>query len=528
MFHSHFPPKWAFITGLFLLLGFVGENYGVAQPVQGPRFPQSPRYPSPVPQPVPAPPGNNIEHLRPQGNDYSAESLRRFHQAVQAPYGPDIRNVPLDVKAEYQEWVLTRYHWTPWNHVNPRVLLPAQPGQPIEYGYGGDNSTWNGVFLGTLSYKYAVTKNPDTLHKIRRLLHGMHFFIHVTGQPGLPARLVLKREAPLEDCNQLYTTPEGVKYYYRSDAAKGTLNQIIGGYCVMMMLAGDDLPPLEKQMARDDLLAMVYHLVSHDYRLTERDGKHTKYGDIRPLIGSQSVPFNAQVAYMVVATGAYFPGGDQRANKRVKQEFDRLRAKHHVYYESPSKTWLPLILPQRVGDNPIVKGMNDRNHVCNAAYWGLMLERWAAKREGRKIYKDFSYQLGRTMFWTMHNIQNQGNALCNFMWAGILSDPEMFGHIIPNNHHATQHQVGWLKEVGMEQLRRFPVDRFFEPGKKVETKIAQWVDARRKHDAYLWKADPFARWEPNGEKANNHIASLDFLHAYWLMRYWQLDQVKHP
>ena len=503
-------PQMGRLLGLSLV--FAGELF--AQPVQGPRFPQNPQ--SPVSPPM------ALETLRPAGADYTAESLRRFHRAFQAQYGAASRDVPLEAKAEHLEWALTRYHWTPFNQINPRVILPEQVGPLPEYRYGADISTWNGAFLAALSYKYAVTKSPETLQKIARLLDGMHFFLEVTGQPGLPARCVLRQEAPVADCNLPYTAADGTKYFYRSDPAKGTLNQIIGGYCVMMMLAWNDLPPDKQRMARDDLAAMVHHLIAHDYRLTERDGKRTSYGDIRPLIGSQSIPFNAQVAYLIVATGAYFPGSDPAAHRRIQKEFARLRDEHHVYYEKPHKTWLPLLLPQRIGDNPLVKGMNDRNHVLNAAYWGLMLERWAARTEGRKLHGDFCYQLGRTMFWTIRHIQNDGNALCNLMWAGILSDPQMFAHLIPQNPEATRHQVVWLKDVAVEQLRRFPVDRFYEPGEEFKTPVAQWVDAREKHDSYLWKGDPKERWISNGQTSNIHIASLDFLHAYWLMRYWGL------
>ena len=83
--------------------------------------------------------------------------------------------------------------------------------------------------------------------------------------------------------------------------------------------------------------------------------------------------------------------------------------------------------------------------------------------------------------------------------------------------------MNWLKDIAVEQLRRFPVDRFYEPGEKEETPVAQWVDAREKQDSYLWKADAKERWKPNGETSNIHVASLDFLHAFWLMRYWHLD-----
>ena len=47
----------------------------------------------------------------------------------------------------------------------------------------------------------------------------------------------------------------------------------------MMMYVHDDLPKDVRRMARDDMHAMVLHLVNHDYRLTERGGHKTRYGD---------------------------------------------------------------------------------------------------------------------------------------------------------------------------------------------------------------------------------------------------------
>lgn len=130
--------------GLLLGLSLVFAEELFAQPVQGPRFPQNPQ--SPISPPM------ALEALRPTGADYTAESLRRFHRAFQAQYGGTARDVPLAAKAEHLEWALVRYHWTPFNQINPRVILPEQIGPLPEYRYGADISTWNGTFLAALSY----------------------------------------------------------------------------------------------------------------------------------------------------------------------------------------------------------------------------------------------------------------------------------------------------------------------------------------------------------------------------------------
>ena len=468
-------------------------------------------------------PSHRVDHLlalRPQGKDFSRPSLERFYAAFEETYGPTYRDVPLEAKAELYEWALERYHWTPWDQVLPRVILSDDPNAEIGWHQGADISTWNGALLAALSYKYAVTREPETLEKIARLLRGLHLFLKVTDEMGLPARCVMKTKQG--DVNRQFIDENGEEFWFRSDAAKGTLNQIVGGFAVMMLLAYPDLPPEVQAQARFDLQEMAYHLIRHDYKLTERDGKHTKYGNLTPRVGSTGVPFNAQVAYSVIATATIFEGPDEGKQRKILKHMQDLRGKHHVYYESPLRH---IILPQRIGASPFVKGMNDRNHVCNAAYIGLFLERYDAVKNNRPLDSRLCYELGRTMYWTLRELENHRNALINFQWAGILNDRELFPRVLKEGEYQqTVEQVGRLHADGMEQLRRFPINRFGTEGEEAESPTPLWVDARKRHDAYLWKSDAFQAWQSNGQTTPTHIASIDFLHAYWLMRYWGLDR----
>ncbi len=466
---------------------------------------------------------NRVDHLlalRPKGTDFSRPSLERFYAAFEEAYGPTYREVPLEAKAELYEWALERYHWTPWDQVLPRVILSDNPSDGIGWHQGADISTWNGALLAALSYKYAVRREPETLEKIARLLRGLHLFLKVTDEMGLPARCVMKTRQG--DVNRHFVDEHGEEFWFRSDAAKGTLNQLVGGFAVMMLLAYPDLPPDVQAQARFDLQEMAFHLIRHDYKLTERDGEHTKYGNLTPRVGSTGVPFNAQVAYMVIAAATIFEGPDEGKQRKILQHMQDLRGRHHVYYESPLRH---IVLPQRIGSSVFVKGMNDRNHVCNAAYIGLFLERYDAIKNNRPLDSRFCYELGRTMFWTLRHLENHRNALINFQWVGILSDPELFPRILKENEQQEIfRQLARLHADGMEQLHRFPINRFGTEGQEVETSTPLWVDARKRHDAYLWKSDAFQAWQSNGQTTPTHIASIDFLHAYWLMRYWQLDR----
>ena len=451
------------------------------------------------------------------GDDYTPQALREQEAAARARYGGSERDLPLDVKAEFFEWQLWRYHRTPFKQVYNAARLPGERGKPSACLPGSDTSTWNGALLAALSYKYAVTKDAATLARIGELLEGLHLFFAITTMPGLPARTMTADAALATPEMQPGVGPDGAQYFYRADPAKGTVNQIACGYAAMRMHAYNDLPPATQAMAQGDLTAMVLHVIDRDYHLTHRDGKRTTYGDLTPVIGSIGVPFNGQLAYHIVALGNAFPPADAEQKRRIDEEFHRLRVKHHVYYEDGFN----LVQPQRVAASSLLKGMNDRNHAINAAFSGLWLE-IAQARAGRPLDRNFVYELGQTMCFGMERIGSDGNALCNFMWAALIADAEVFEAMVrrrPENARAlARHALG----DGVEQLRRFKLDRFSYPGRVVPAGRPLWVD-QRPSDDYQWKADPPLAFQATGPASDTMFCAIDYLYAYWMMRHYRLD-----
>ncbi len=180
-----------------------------------------------------------------------------------------------------------------------------------------------------------------------------------------------------------------------------------------------------------------------------------------------------------------------------------------------------MILPQRVGASPFVKGVNDRNHVATAAYVSLLLERWAAKKQGREVDGRFVYQMGRTLYWTARYLEPHRHSLCNFMWVGVLRDPVLGPHLLPARARKFElRRAQRLVAQGIEQLRHFPLDRFVYEGRALKTRAPQWVDLRRSDD-FQWKADPYHRWV-HSRRTRQTTCATDFLLAYWMMRYWRL------
>jgi hypothetical protein len=458
---------------------------------------------------------------RPPPEDRSADSLRAYTKALVAAYGGRDRGMPLAVKAEHYAWQIERYHGSSYGQVQPRVVLPSEPDGSVEIQYGADTSTWNGSFLAALSYEYAVTRSPEVLSRIVRLLEGLHFFQVVTGQPGLAARCVLPGDEPVRRARLRYDAPDGTPYVYRSDPAKGTYNQLLLGYATLRMLAYDALPASAQDLARNDLHALVLHLLDHDYRLTGSDGTRTPYGNLTPSFAGLGLPFNAQVAYLALATGHAFPARDEAVGRRIAAEHERLR-RGRVYYEIP---WIhPLIRPQHVGRSVFIK-FNDQNHVANAAYVGLALELHEATRSGRAPDTSFLYELGRTLYWTTRAMDGERNSLVNFMWAGLLEDPTVAEALLRDGQERDRVRVDRLVGNGLEQLRRFPLDRFRPKGRYEETEELHWVN-QYKPDAYYWKVDPHSRWVVEGPTTDLLTSAIDYLHAYWLMRHFRLED--HP
>ncbi len=458
----------------------------------------------------------------PVAGDDSGESLANYLDRLHTHLGAADRELPLAWKAEFFEWLLWRYHFTPYQQAITSIDLADVSGQRPLWLAGRDDATWNGALLAALSYKYAATEDPATLAHIADLLQGMHFFFEVTGQPGYAARCVVYENAPPREEMTDYVAPDGTRYRYMYGPAKGTYNQLAGGYATMMMYAFDDLPSDVQRLARDDVTDLVLHVVDHNYKLTDRNGQRSPYGDLTPIFASVGVPFNAQVTYQIIALGHYFAGGDENQKARIEEAFHNLRDKHHVYYEHP---WRNLIQPQRIGGSPFVKGMNDRNHVTNAAFVSLAMDIHMARRAETPLDGDFLYRMGRTGYHSMNYLDGQHNALCGFMWAALLNDTEAFELIINRKPNSARALMERNLLDGVEHLRRFPLDRFIYEGADSRAEHPVWIDQYRP-DAYHWKNDSHSIFTRTGPRKARLVSAIDFLHAYWLFRAHGLDQ--HP
>ncbi len=464
--------------------------------------------------------GPELHASRPASGDQSATALRAYQARLVRCHGGHAYHVPLAVKAEHYVWMLWRYHLAPHRQVMPRITLPARPGEPVVYEAGADVSTWNGALLAALAHAWAATRDPAQMERIVALLEGMHLFLRVTGVPGLPARYVLPSETPVGKAVHLWLAPDGTRLFYRDEPAKGTVNQLVLGYATLLALAGPDLPEAARQRARSDLGALVMHLVRNDWRLTRADGRATRYGDLRPLVFGVPLPFNAQVATMIAAAGRHFPPPDPEDRGLARAAWDELR-RREPWYRSPWRP--PFYTPQGVGRSRFLS-VNDLNHLANATFTALFLELDAARREQRKPDRELVAGLARTLEGSEERLLAVRNALGALMWAALLRE-ETVREALGVDADDAGRRVARLLAMSVEQLRRFPVDRFRHEGFQTRVAEVQWVDAYRP-DSYHWKTRPRLVWLATGPPTRLLTSAIDYLHAYWLLRSLSLE--RHP
>jgi hypothetical protein len=125
----------------------------------------------------------------------------------------------------------------------------------------------------------------------------------------------------------------------------------------------------------------------------------------------------------------------------------------------------------------------------------------------------------------MDYAQHYRNSLCHFMWAAILDDAQVFEAIVRHKPNTIRSQVERGLEIGIDELRRYPLDRFSRPGLEIATGEPQSVDQFL--PGYRWHQPPMSYWKVTGPATNNLHTTICYLHAYWLMRYYRLDEHPH-
>lgn len=117
--------------------------------------------------------------------------------------------------------------------LNP-VYASPDSDEVVSYSRCGDSAIWTGHYLAAESYRYAVTKSPQSLDNIRAALHGIRILFDVTGNDTL-ARCAFPVDSPWaaalvlgeNEHRPFQGTVDGQKWTYIADVSR---DQWVGVY----------------------------------------------------------------------------------------------------------------------------------------------------------------------------------------------------------------------------------------------------------------------------------------------------------
>lgn len=220
------------------------------------------------------------------------------------------RPMTLAEKAKFYEDEIDRYNRrTPYGYVMSAVL--DKPGDKSTARQRDDDNDgqWTGEYGAAECFAYAATKDPKAKERATRAFEGLRFFSQVTqggdhpAPKGFPARCIWPTDSPRnpneeesysvahqekeQESDSLWKviTPRWPvsadgKWYWKCDTSSDELD---GHYflnaCYFDLVAETDE---EKARVADVVRDMTDHLIEHNFRLVDHDGKPTRWANYSP------------------------------------------------------------------------------------------------------------------------------------------------------------------------------------------------------------------------------------------------------
>jgi hypothetical protein len=187
--------------------------------------------------------------------------------------------------------------------------------------------TWTGLYSASQAYRYAATKDPKALDNLRRSVKGEQDMLRITGVPGLFTRIMVNPALPgfpsaaqlaawYPDCDlsvahckrfNEVTAGEFSGWWFKNDVSKDEYAAHLFAMSVVLDVVDD---PEVRERASAIATAVGDHLIEHNLKLTDIDGKVTTYGRLTPMSFDDFPGFNALLALSWIKIAAV-AGGDK-------------------------------------------------------------------------------------------------------------------------------------------------------------------------------------------------------------------------
>ncbi len=360
-----------------------------------------------------------------------------------------------------------------------------------------NDGLWTQIYIGSLAYAYAVTKDEKILEAARRSMKAMGYLTKISGLKGFTARAVRFEGEPgygtyVEgDGQEWKKSPNGECDWLGETSSDEMTGHFFGFSLYYDFCANDE----EKAYIREILCDIVDHILEHNYRLYDVDGLPTTWAiwDPDQLNRNNMWIWEKCINSLEILTFlnvAYHVSGDEKYRK----EFLRLAVDEHYLLNAAQ---------HKKGDGHVCHIDDNLGFLCSMTI--LRVEKDPAVRKYLLMGLKHHWEYERTEHAILFNLVYGafGGEICDF-----------------------EHAIKALREFPLDFVRR-PLYNSSRKGLVYDTEQERWggdtqlkealdIDARQIHN---YDTNPFMVDEI---RSGNAASPATYLLPYWFARYYGL------
>ncbi len=163
-----------------------------------------------------------------------------------------------------------------------RNLTDPQDFSSGEIEISDNDGLWTGCYMASQCYRYAVTGEEEALNLARRSMKCMLKLMKITGISGFTARAIRRPGDDgygNADPEWAYTEDENGAVEWKGETSSDEMVGHFFSSSVYFDLCADET---EKQEISQAICAIADHIIEHDFRLHDKDGKPTTWANWNP------------------------------------------------------------------------------------------------------------------------------------------------------------------------------------------------------------------------------------------------------
>jgi len=378
-----------------------------------------------------------------------------------------------------------------------KLILP-QKDRGLSYNMP-DNAYMTGIYVGTLSMKYSVTKEDNDETKLIQSIKALNFLCRASGIEGLLARAVIPAGSPWQDDGIWRLTPDG-KHKWRGDVSSDQVDGVMFGFSWAYETVSDET--IRKEIARD-VTAIVDHILRNDLRIIDADGKPTTWGKYFPQY-TMIEPLNA-LLWLQALKVAYQVSNDNK--------YAELYKKYAIEMKYAERA-----IQARRNLDPTRKGFV--NHSDDVLFF-LGIEPLLRLEQDPQIREYYIKSLKHAWEGSppFPGLKPEANPLYAFLTAKYLNDtPEIENAI--KTLEWFPFSIKWNKDTIAKYEQQHGIRLIWDVQSPEHEKGKPIPIDRRENTWSTWVQDPYHSLGDPMEDFSVEYNGHDYLLGYWLGRYY--------